>query len=104
MPYLESIAVINDKELVIFAVNRGEEEMNLTVHLSELSLEGVIDFSEMSGFDTKATNLPKSEQVKPSHSTNVKAEDGKINCLLKPLSWNVVRCRLSDEGGTKNER
>ena len=55
----------------------------------------------MSGFDTKATNLPKSEQVKPSHSTNVKAEDGKINCLLKPLSWNVVRCRLSDEGGTK---
>lgn len=104
VPYLESIAVINDKELVIFAVNRGEEEMNLTVHLSELSLEGVIDFSEMSGFDTKATNLPKSEQVKPSHSTNVKAEDGKINCLLKPLSWNVVRCRLSDEGGTKNER
>ncbi len=43
----------------------------------------------MSGFDTKATNLPKSEQVKPSHSTNVKAKMGKINCLLKPLSWNV---------------
>ena len=35
------------KNLVIFAVNRGEEEMNLIVHLSELSVEGVIDFSEI---------------------------------------------------------
>ncbi|MGC3164670.1 alpha-N-arabinofuranosidase, partial [Enterococcus faecium] len=61
--------------------------MKQTVHLSELSLEGVFDFSEMSGFDTKATYLPKSEQVNPSHSTIVNAEDGKINCLLKPLSW-----------------
>ncbi|BDP85253.1 hypothetical protein EfmAA610_24630 [Enterococcus faecium] len=44
VPYLESIAVINDKELVIFAVNRGEEEMNLTVHLSELSSFPSTDF------------------------------------------------------------
>ncbi len=44
MPYLESVVVLNDKELVIFVVNRGEEEMNLTVRLSELSVAGVIDF------------------------------------------------------------
>ncbi|OTP10289.1 alpha-N-arabinofuranosidase [Enterococcus sp. 10A9_DIV0425] len=93
VPYLESIAVMNDdkNELVVFAVNRGEENMELSLDFSDIQVTEVSDFSEMSGHDIKTVNQPDKEQIKPVKSTAYEQKDQQIHCLLKSLSWNVIR-------------
>ncbi|MGG5313794.1 alpha-N-arabinofuranosidase [Enterococcus sp. DIV2371] len=97
VPYLENIAVINEEknELVIFAVNRGEEEMHLDLHLPDLKIAEVIDFSEMSGHEIKAVNQAGNEQIKPVSSQAYERKENQLHCLLKPLSWNVIRTSLT---------
>lgn len=97
VPYLESIAVLNEEknELVIFAVNRGEEEMSLDLQFSDLKIEEVIDFSEMSGYEIKAANQAGNEQIKPVSSKAYEHKENQLNCKLKPLSWNVIRTSLT---------
>lgn len=97
VPYLESIAVLNEEknELVIFAVNRGEEEMSLDLQFSDLKIEEVIEFSEMSGYEIKAVNQAGNEQIKPVPSKAYEHKENQLNCKLKPLSWNVIRTSLT---------
>ncbi|WP_066026454.1 alpha-N-arabinofuranosidase [Enterococcus mundtii] len=97
VPYLESIAVLNEEknELVIFAVNRGEEEMSLDLQFSDLKIEEVIEFSEMSGYEIKAVNQTGNEQIKPVSSKAYEHKENQLNCKLKPLSWNVIRTSLT---------
>ena len=97
VPYLESIAVLNEEknELVIFAVNRGEEEMSLDLQFSDLKIEAVIEFSEMSGYEIKAVNRAGNEQIKPASSKAYEQKENQLNCKLKPLSWNVIRTSLT---------
>lgn len=97
VPYLESIAVLNEEknELVIFAVNRGEEEMSLDLQFSDMKIEEVIEFSEMSGYEIKAVNRAGNEQIKPVPSKAYEQKENQLNCKLKPLSWNVIRTSLT---------
>ncbi|PQC32571.1 alpha-N-arabinofuranosidase [Enterococcus mundtii] len=97
VPYLESIAVLNEEknELVIFAVNRGEEEMSLDLQFSDLKIEQVIEFSAMSGYEIKAVNQAGNEQIKPVSSKAYEHKENQLNCKLKPLSWNVIRTSLT---------
>ena len=93
VPYVETVAVHNGEkdEVVIFAVNRSENE---TAEL-EVSLEGfeareVAGFSEMSGFDIKQANTRECGDVKPKNAV-AKIEGNKVKADLKPLSWNMLR-------------
>jgi len=97
VPYLESIAVLNEEknELVIFAVNRGEEEMSLDLQFSDLKIEEVIEFSEMSSYEIKAVNQAGNEEIKPVSSKAYEHKENQLNCKLKPLSWNVIRTSLT---------
>lgn len=97
VPYLESIAVLNEEknELVIFAVNRGEEEMSLDLQFSDMKIEEVIEFSEMSDYEIKAVNRAGNEQIKPVPSKAYEQKGNQFNCKLKPLSWNVIRTSLT---------
>lgn len=98
VPYLESIAVLNDEknELVIFAVNRSESDMDFSIDLGNLKVKEIKEFTQMSGFDIKQTNTENAEVVKPSLVDAHTLSDGKVSCNLNGLSWNVIRCSLAD--------
>lgn len=96
VPYLESIAVLNedDGELVIFAVNRSQtEKMNFEALISEIEVDSVIEFSQMSGFGIKDINDRAEERVYPTQSQAVELENKKLQATLEPLSWNVIRLK-----------
>lgn len=96
VPYLESIAVLNedDGELVIFAVNRSQDsKMNLEALISEIEVESIIEFSQMSGFGIKDINDRDEERVFPSQSKAIELTNGKLQATLEPLSWNVIRLK-----------
>lgn len=97
VPYLESIAVLNEdeQELVIFAVNRSESEaINFEALTSEIDVTSVIEFSQMSGFGIKDVNDKDHERVYPSESQAIDLSAGKVTAVLEPLSWNVIRLSI----------
>lgn len=97
VPYLESIAVVNEEanELVVFAVNRGEKEMDFTISMNGLKVKSVKEFSEMSGFDIKQVNIKDDKPVSPKQSTRYDLSE-ELLVQLSPLSWNMIRCELSE--------
>ena len=93
VPYLESIAVhnIQAQEVVIFAVNRGEESLDFTMNLEGYDITKIKEFSQMAGFDIKEVNNEKEERVKPEASESIRLEGQTITADLEPLSWNMIR-------------
>ncbi|MGX7351099.1 alpha-N-arabinofuranosidase [Enterococcus canis] len=94
VPFLETISVVNENELVIFAVNRGEEPLDFHVDLGDFVVKGIREFSQMSGFDIKAVNDARNEIVHPSENIEYEWNDTKLDVKLAPLSWNMIRCEL----------
>lgn len=95
VPYIETIAVLNEDELVVFAVNRSAEEvMNFVVSYDDISISELIEFSEISGFDIKAVNTSDKILIKPHASTQITLSSDTLQANLAPLSWNMIRCRL----------
>ena len=93
VPYMESIAVHNEEkdEVVVFAVNRSEEEvLELDIELEGFEIKSIAEFSEMSGFDKKQTNTKQNGLVIPKPAT-CKIESSIVKVDLKPLSWNMIR-------------
>ncbi|MDD2972358.1 MAG: alpha-N-arabinofuranosidase [Lachnospiraceae bacterium] len=96
---LDCVCVINEKnkELVIFAINRNEEEEQaLTVELQgyEGREVGVIEHSIMISEDKKQTNEINHDAVKPQSCNHTKIERGKIVSRIPTLSWNMIRVKL----------
>ena len=94
VPYIEAVAVHNEEkeELVVFAVNRSSDEsMELAVDAQGFNLGNVIEFCDLSGHDLKESNTKAKGNVKPKPSTEAKVDGNKVNAVLKPLSWNVIR-------------
>jgi alpha-L-arabinofuranosidase len=54
-------------------------------------LGNVIEFCDLSGHDLKESNTKAKGNVKPKPSTEAKVDGNKVNAVLKPLSWNVIR-------------
>ena len=96
VPYVETIAVHNrdNKELVIFAVNRAQEDnLELTAELQGFTLGNVIEFSELSGHDVKQANTKLHAPVVPKAGTGAVVSGDKLEVSLKPLSWNMIRIK-----------
>lgn len=95
IPYLDTTAILskNEKELVLFIVNRStKEDLELDV-----KLEGFADFKlkehiHMIHEDVKAVNGPDDkENVIPSDANSLTVEKGELKGSVKKLSWNFVR-------------
>lgn len=96
VPYLESIAVVNEEknELVIFAVNRGDETMPFTIDVKGLLVKKINEFSELCGFDIKEENTQRSQKVCPKQSSAYSLNHRGLIAELSPLSWNMIRCEI----------
>jgi len=94
---LRPVVIHNEEnnEIVIFAVNRSEDEdMELTVELQGYNLKNITEFKEMSGFDVKQTNTKDDDFVKPRDSQDAEVVGGQLTATLKSLSWNMIRIGL----------
>lgn len=94
VPYLESAAVLNEdqKEVVIFAVNRSQEEaMTFNTTLEGFSNLKVIEATELAEYDPKLTTQEKHDAMEIRQNDTFKVEEDTVNIEFKPLSWNMVR-------------
>ena len=92
VPYLETVAMHNGEknEVVIFAVNRSQDEtMEFDVELQGFN-PTTATLSELAGHDIKQTNTKASSPVAPKDGT-AKVSGSVVSAALKPLSWNVIR-------------
>lgn len=97
MPYLDAIVTENEKELTIFALNRGEEEMDLTCSLGGFGAYSVKEHIVLCDEDRYAANtILCQNRVTPKKDGNARVEDGMCRALLKPLSWNVIRLEIAE--------
>jgi len=97
VPYVEPIAIYNEEqsEVVIFAVNRSDEEMlEFTVALQGFELSSILEFSEMSGFDVKKANTKVDGSVVPKKGEGAKIDGSNVSVVLAPLSWNMIRVKI----------
>lgn len=97
VPYLETIATYNEEnnELVIFAVNRSQEEtLEFVFEQEGFEFESIIEETAMEGFDVKATNGAGAEVVKPSIVQKATIANNQLTTSLSPLSWNVIRIKV----------
>ncbi|WP_348920301.1 alpha-N-arabinofuranosidase [Enterococcus rotai] len=96
VPYLETIAVLNEEqnEVILFAVNRGKEDMTFTIEATDFAMKKIIEFTEMAGFDIKDTNTANQETIKPKQSMRYELNEEKLSVKLAPLSWNMIRCEV----------
>lgn len=94
VPYVDSVTVYNQEanEVVIFAVNRSEEEeAQLEVLLQDFLVQDVIEHVSMYCDDKKATNLENHDRIQPQIIQQTVLEENKIIIKLPQLSWNMIR-------------
>lgn len=94
VPYIETVAVHNEDkgEVVIFAVNRSEDEViEFEMNLQGFIIDSIADFSDLSGHDIKAVNTKTDSSVTPKKAAGAVIDGNTVNAPLKPLSWNMIR-------------
>lgn len=96
VPYVDYVAVHNEeaKEVVLFAVNRMEEESEVVLELQGFKAVNIIEHVAMYSADRKATNLENHNAVKPEMSDGSSLDDNVLTSMLPPLSWNMVRIEI----------
>ena len=97
VPYLESIATFNEKEneLVLFAVNRSQDEaIAFTFEPEGFVLEAIIEETALEGFDVKSVNSAKEQPVNVVNIDRAVLEKDSVTTTLSPLSWNVIRIKV----------
>ena len=97
VPYLESIATFNEKEneLVLFAVNRSQDEaIAFTFEPEGFVLEAIIEETALEGFDVKSVNSAKEQPVNVVNIDKAVLEKDSVTTTLSPLSWNVIRIKV----------
>jgi len=95
VPYLECVTVFDEEkdELVLFAVNRDEED-SLLVETDLRSFPGydVIEHIVLEHQDKNARNtVDNPMNVIPHRGGNTTVDDGYAKSVLNKLSWNVIR-------------
>lgn len=94
-PYLDAVVTADEaKETVtIFAVNKDlAEPMQVSCDLRQYAGYEVIEHIELTNADLKAINTQVNpDAVKPVLSHASRIEDGILQTVLQPKSWNVIR-------------
>lgn len=97
VPYIDHIVVWNKErnEVVVFAVNRNEEEeMEMEIQLPDFEIKGIRECISMTAGDKKMTNEKNHNAVVPKPNDNVVLQDGLCITQLESLSFNVLRLEV----------
>ena len=94
VPVLDAVAVIscNGKELTIFAVNKGDEELDISCCLRDFPGSSVTEHIIMANEDLDAGNTPQNpDLITPLHSDRHELKDNTLLAKAPAYSWNVIR-------------
>lgn len=93
VPYIDHITVYNEEaqELILFLVNRGEENQGITFEFQEYKLGEILQSSALYHEDRKATNLEQHDRVALRAVDNFRVEGAHVTGEMEPLSFQMVR-------------
>lgn len=97
VPYLDSIAVLNDDEteLTIFAVNKRDEDMVVDCSLRDFPGCSVKEYILMAEDDLKAKNTADDpNRIVPKTYDEYTLDGTTLTAKLPKYSWNVIRIAL----------
>lgn len=96
---VDAVATLDEKagEVVIFAVNRDlKDEVELDIKASVEGLELVSATSYFADdFNWKAS-ADDDSSVLPEDNGSAEVNGNKVKMTLPPVSWNVIKCRISE--------
>jgi len=94
-PYVDAVVTVQEEsgELTVFAVNKNlEEEIKLSGDLRQYDRISVKEHLVLTHSDLKMTNTEACpEAVVPVNNGNAQIKEGRLQAILKPKSWNVIR-------------
>ena len=89
---IESIAVHNENELTIFAVNRDlNDAVPLECDVRDFADYRIVEHITLENDDLCAFNSAGSARVAPSFGGSSKLDGGILTAMLNKASWNVIR-------------
>jgi len=95
VPVLDAVAVLQEDEsgLVLFAVNRDQrEETTLDVDLRTMPELTTAEHTCLADDDPDAINdVRNPDRVTPRQLDSPKVDGGRVQAVLPPLSWNMIR-------------
>ena len=93
VPLLDAVAVRSESGVTIFAVNRSQtESMAVDVDVRSIPELSGAEHTALSDDDPDAINsLGEPERVKPHRREDPKIDGGRLQAVLPPLSWNMIR-------------
>jgi alpha-N-arabinofuranosidase len=100
VPYLEAVAVYNGEEnwISIFAVNRNlTEALQVEAEIAGFGDLSFVEHRVLCHRDLKACNSAREEKVRPAVQQgsvlNGKPEAKRLDAVLPPASWNLIRLK-----------
>lgn len=95
IPAIDTLAVLNDGEIALFAVNRCDnEEAELEMELQGFKPSSIRESVSLCSRNLKQTNEHDHSAVLPKASDNAKLMNEKLTVKLSPLSFNMIRIAL----------
>ena len=96
IPYLDQVVIHNAEmdELVLYLVNRRDEAAEVHVDMQGFCAEHAAEHTVLFHEDIKADNRSDHEKVKPHTAVVTGTQKTRIDCKLKPYSWNMIRVRV----------
>lgn len=98
VPVVESVAVMNEEagEVTLFAVNRDLcDNVDLNCDVSSFGSASLIEHIVLACNDLKAVNTLAASPVAPKSVQGGKVDGGRLEAVLPPASWNVIRLKIS---------
>jgi alpha-N-arabinofuranosidase len=93
VPLLDAVAVRSEAGVALFAVNRSQTEpMSLEVDLRALPSLSAASHTALADDDPEAVNTAaQPDRVTPRRLDDPKLDGGRLQAVLPPLSWNMIR-------------
>ena len=100
VPLLDAVAVLqdDDRSVALFAVNRDQHEpMTLDVDVRSLPHLVTGEHVAIADDDPDAVNdRDHPDRVAPRRLADPKVDGGRLQVVLPPLSWNLIRLTAPD--------
>lgn len=96
VPYIDEVVVYDSEseELILFAVNRCEEEsIQVVLQMQDFGKLQLTEHSATFCEDKKATNQEDHERIRPRNVEGTRIQEDTLIADLPPLSWNMIRIR-----------
>lgn len=97
VPYIDNLVIWNKEigEIIVFAVNRSEEEvLSLEIKLPDFEIKNVIESISLTAKDRKMTNQEDHNAVLPRNNDNAEVIGDTCIMQLVALSFNVLRIKI----------